>query len=50
MELVVFIAVTVVLSALASHFRVDSRDNFRLYEADLAAFGFTREQRAPKTR
>jgi hypothetical protein len=46
MELVVFVAVLVALVALADRFGVDSRDKLESHEADLAALGFTREQRA----
>jgi hypothetical protein len=45
MELFVFIAVLVLLAALSERFGVDSRDTLRSQEADLAALGFTREQR-----
>jgi hypothetical protein len=47
MELVVFIAVFVALAALSAPFGVDSRDDLRSHEAELAALGFTREQRVP---
>jgi hypothetical protein len=50
MELMVFVAVLVVLAALADRFGVDSRDNFQSQEAELAALGFTREQRVPMRR
>jgi hypothetical protein len=45
MELVVFIAMLVLLAALSERFGVDSRDTLRSHEAELAARGFTREQR-----
>jgi hypothetical protein len=47
MELLVFIAVLTVLVALADRFGVDSRGNLRSREAELAAFGFVREQQVP---
>jgi len=47
MELVVLIAVLIALVALADRFGVDSRDDLRSHEAELAALGFTREQRVP---
>jgi hypothetical protein len=43
MELLVFIAVLIVLVALADRFGVDSRDNLRSSEAELAELGFGRE-------
>ena len=50
MELMVFVAVLVVLAALADRFGVDNRDGLRSHEAELAALGFTREQRVPPHR
>jgi hypothetical protein len=50
MELMVFVAVLVVLAALADRFGADSRDSLRSHEAELAVLGFTREQRDPKRR
>jgi hypothetical protein len=47
MELLVFVAVFVLLAALSSRFGVDSRDDFQSHEAELAARGFSREQRVP---
>lgn len=47
MELLVFIAVFVALAALSSRFAVDSRDDFRSREAELAGLGFIREERRP---
>lgn len=47
MELLVFIAVFVALAALSSRVGVDSRDDFRSREAELAERGFSREQRVP---
>jgi hypothetical protein len=43
MELLVFVAVFTVLVALAGRFGVDSRDNLRSHETELAALGFVRE-------
>jgi hypothetical protein len=45
MEFVVLIAALIVLVALAERFGVDSRDTLRSHDAELAARGFTREQR-----
>jgi hypothetical protein len=47
MELLVFVAVLTLLIALAGRFGVDSRDNLRSSEAELAELGFVRE---PQTR
>ena len=47
MELVIFIAVLVALSALSESFGTDSRNNLRSHEAELGALGFTREQPVP---
>jgi hypothetical protein len=47
MELMVLIAVLIALVALADRFGVDSGDDLRSHEAELAALGFTREQRVP---
>jgi hypothetical protein len=43
MELLVFVAVLIVLAALADRFGVDSRDKLRSDETELAALGFIRE-------
>jgi hypothetical protein len=45
MELIVLVTVLVALVALSERFGVDSRDKFDSHEGDLAALGFTREQR-----
>jgi hypothetical protein len=45
MELIVFITVLVALVALSERFGVDSRDKLEGHEGDLAALGFTHEQR-----
>ena len=45
MELFIFFAVLTTLVALADRFGVDSRDGLRSHEAELAALGFSREQR-----
>jgi hypothetical protein len=43
MELLVVVAVLTALAALADRFGVDSRDNLRSHETELAVLGYVRE-------
>ena len=43
MELLIFVAVLIVLAALADRFDADSRDNLQPHEVELARHGIVRE-------
>jgi hypothetical protein len=47
MEIVVFVVAIILLAALSARFGEDSGETLRSHEAELAALGFKREQRAP---